>query len=62
MPDRLKNLSTLIAEQIRTSRECCEASSNAKLVLDHLADEGRAAIAHSRAQLARADSLLAERL
>ena len=60
MPDPLKNLSTLIAEQIETSWERCDASTKAMMVLDHLADEGRVAIARSRAQLTRVNSLLAE--
>jgi hypothetical protein len=61
MPDSLKNLSVLIAEQIETSWERCEASSKAMMVLDHLADEGRVAIERGRAQLAKVNSLLAER-
>ena len=53
MPDPIKNLPTLIAEHIEASRERCDAGSQAIGQLDYLADEGRAAIARSRVQLAR---------
>lgn len=53
MPDSIKNLSALIAEHIEASWERCDAGSKAVGQLDHLADEGRDAIARSRVQLAR---------
>jgi ribonuclease HI len=53
--DPIEKLSALIAEHIEASWERCEAGSKAMEQLDHLANEGRAAIARSRIQLARLD-------
>jgi len=53
VPDPIKNLPALIAEQIEASWERCDAGSKAMEQLDHLANEGHAAIARSRVQLAR---------
>jgi hypothetical protein len=52
MPDTFKDLSLLIAEQVEASWKRCEAADEAIERLDHLADEGRATIRRSRAQLA----------